>query len=104
MALELPARYWTEYEAGWGNRPDGYTVHRDEATAAKYAEDFWARERARNPSGLTPAEYTRPADRSVMVEVSQELYDEVMAVGSVWAHPSSHLDRHAKEWRKPVAA
>ena len=104
MTLRLPARFWTESEAGWGTRPDGYTVHRDEAAAQQYVADYWRKERERNPGGGVPSEYTFPAEESVMVEVSQDLHDEVMEKGSAWAHVTSHLETHAKSWRRPVAA
>jgi hypothetical protein len=103
MTLRLPARFWTESEAGWGTRPDGYTVHRDEETAAKNVAGYWAKEKERNPSGRVPAEYTRPSETSAMVEVSQALYDEVMEKGTVWAHYTSHLEQHAKSWSKSEA-
>ena len=33
---------WTEYERGWGQRPDGYTYHPTEQIAQKYIDDYWA--------------------------------------------------------------
>lgn len=101
MPLMLPARLWIESESNGDRRPGGYTVHRDEETAVKYAADYWTRERARNVGGKIPAIYTFPSEKSVMVEVSQDLHDEVMDNGTVWAHATSHQKEHARSWRRP---
>lgn len=34
---------WTEHERGWGNRPDGFSVHPSAAAAVAYVEAYWAR-------------------------------------------------------------
>lgn len=65
---------WTESEAGWGQRPDGYSVHPTREALKDYISEYWAAERRRNPSGETPHEYTRPdGDRGTMIVISGEL-------------------------------
>lgn len=78
----LYAVRWTEYERGWGNRPDGYSFHRNADEANQYIEAYWAREKARNPSGRTPDEYSAPGDPFLM-EVSESLVRYVTEYGSI---------------------
>ena len=68
---------WEESEAGWGCRPDGYSVHLTESDRIAYVADYWAEERKRNPSGVTPHEYERPDGTSYMAEVDEETYNKV---------------------------
>lgn len=89
----LPALRWTEYERGWGQRPDGFTVHRDEATARQYVKDYWAKQ----PKAV-PDEYSRPEDTTTMIPVSDALYEAVQRDGSVWGHYSSTNFIMALEW------
>lgn len=72
---------WTEYEAGWGNRPDGLTLHRNLETAKKYISDYWAKQ----PDGPAPDEYSAPSDPKLM-EVSAEIAAIVSNAGSIWAN------------------
>ena len=46
---------WTEYERGWGQRPDGYTYHATMGIAQKYIDDYWA-----TMPDEAPDEYSRP--------------------------------------------
>jgi len=55
---------WTESEQGWGQRPDGYSYHKDMMTAESYISAYWAR----MPDGPAPDEYTSPGE-PYLVEV-----------------------------------
>ena len=46
---------WEESERGWGQRPDGYSIHQYEADIAKYVKEYWD-----NMPDETPDEYSRP--------------------------------------------
>lgn len=48
---------WTEYERGWGQRPDGLSIHASEQAAASYLADFY--QRTRRP-GRVPDDYDAP--------------------------------------------
>lgn len=37
---KLYLMHWTEYEAGWGSRPDGYTIYPSASDAQKHIRDF----------------------------------------------------------------
>lgn len=73
---------WTERELGWGERPDGTTLHRDKETAEKYVADYWAR-----MPDQRPAEYSSPGDPYVVI-VSEDLYTKVQQEGSFWVEPT----------------
>lgn len=77
----MPTLYvleWEESEAGWGTRPDGLSLHVDEAEAQKFVKRHWAN----HAEGAAPAEYDRPcSEKGVLVEASQSLHAEVLAKG-----------------------
>lgn len=64
---------WTEYERGWGNRPDGTTYYPTKEIAVKKIKDYWD-----NRPKATPDCYSSPSE-PVLVEVSEELYNKTVA-------------------------
>lgn len=68
---------WEESERGWGIRPDGATLHLTEADRTAYVNDYWAREKKSNPSGVTPDEYSRPSGNPSIIDVSEATYEQV---------------------------
>ncbi len=46
---------WEESELGWGQRADGYSLHRYHADIAQFVHEYWSRMPDR-----TPEEYSRP--------------------------------------------
>lgn len=64
---------WIESERGWGQRPDGISLHQDSSKAAEYIKEYWAS----MPKGETPDEYSRPEQRSTVLDVSEDVYDKV---------------------------
>lgn len=85
---------WTESEAGWGKHPDGISLHLDQDDVELYINNYWAKEKKRNPTGRTPAEYTCndfKEGRAIFVdaEYAKKLSDEVEAGGTglrIWQH------------------
>lgn len=64
---------WTEYERGWGQRPDGETYYPSKELADKAIADYW--------NGMpkeVPDTYSKPSD-PFLVEVTEEFYHKVMA-------------------------
>lgn len=51
---------WTEHEAGWGSRPDGYTLHLTEEHRKEFTDDYLKRQDDLSPGSGTPAEYSVP--------------------------------------------
>ena len=58
---------WEESERGWGRRPDGYSVHPDEAARQRYIAAYWARQPKE-----TPDEYSRPSGTPYEAEVDAD--------------------------------
>lgn len=78
----LFAMSWTEYERGWGQRPDGYTFHASAEDFDRFLKEF----EARQPQQV-PDEYSKPDSLTpLIVMVSKSLYNHVLAHGSVWLH------------------
>ena len=73
---------WEESEAGWGVRPDGFSLHLTLEDCEAYAEAFWKRQkdffRNEGVSG-TPNEYTRQSGRPFETIVNQTIYDKIAA-------------------------
>jgi hypothetical protein len=63
---------WTEFERGWGQRPDGYSLHATMNAWKKYLATFQA-----TLSAAVPDEYSAPGE-PVAVEVSDKLYAQLL--------------------------
>jgi hypothetical protein len=77
----LHAVHWTEYERGWGSRPDGIQFFDSAETAKNHLAEFMAKRDARS----IPDEYSSPSDVTIM-EVSKDLYDLVMKNKTFWSN------------------
>lgn len=55
---------WTEYERGWGQRPDGYSIYLDTVSAQKHIDSFYSK---RIGSTTVPDEYTNPTDVNYVI-------------------------------------
>jgi hypothetical protein len=72
---------WTEYERGWGCRPDGCSLHASKEDALQFVKDYWERERKNNKSGKTPDEYSRQdqdAPIEIIIDARNKFYKQVM--------------------------
>lgn len=91
---------WTESERGWGCRPDGASLHLSQESLKKYIADYWAKEKERNPSGVTPHEYTRPdGENGRVCLVTDDLYEDIrMSEGGyrMWQGDYSSLCHEGK--------
>lgn len=54
---------WEESEAGWGTRPDGYTLHKTEEDIQSFLKKMRDREAEHLKPGEVPEEYTRPSGK-----------------------------------------
>lgn len=70
---------WDESEAGWGIRPDGYSLHLTNEQAKAYVAAYWREEKERNPSGAVPHEYSRECGDPYKVLVDKKTYEEIKA-------------------------
>lgn len=73
---EVLCQEWTESEAGWGQRPDGYSLHIDMRTLKAYVEAYWGRMPAKPPH-----EYSYPDGNPYHCLVDGTLYVELKEKG-----------------------
>jgi hypothetical protein len=76
--MKVLVQKWEESEAGWGVRPDGFSLHINDADRLAYIEQHWAWYRERYGSKV-PEEYDRPSGTPYWVEVNEADYDRVAA-------------------------
>lgn len=65
---------WLESEFGWGQRPDGYSLHLTTEDLKAFLEEYWAE----MPKEV-PDEYSRPDGSPYCAEVEEKVYLEVKA-------------------------
>ncbi len=73
---------WEEVERGWGERPDGCSLHLNVADSAVFEKNFYESlpEKYKyfgHKLGPLPEEYDRPAGKSVTAYVTNELYEKI---------------------------
>lgn len=86
---ECLVQAWLESEAGWGCRPDGYSIHLNAEDCKHYIEAYWERMPGRDPAGKPPHEYSRPEGEPAWCEVSDELFEQVKQSKNgirLWSH------------------
>lgn len=73
---------WEQSEAGWGLRPDGFSIHRSPANCKVYVEDFW-----RSLPDVRPLKHSRPYGTSYIQVVEPEIYKQVKASATGVRYP-----------------
>lgn len=69
---------WEESEAGWGCRPDGWTMHLNAAAHEAWMERHRkAQEEDYRTTGKVPHEYTRPDGSPYVMDVDEETYERI---------------------------
>ena len=71
---EVIVQKWEESERGWGQRPDGYSLHQTEEDRQEFIEEYWER----MPDDV-PDEYSRPDGTPYRAEVDDETFAKVKA-------------------------
>lgn len=77
---------WEESEAGWGVRPDGYSIHKTLEDAKQYVADYLKRQQEYFESKgefNTPHEYTRPAGEPYQCMLTDEMARELIGQTSL---------------------
>jgi len=72
---------WTEYERGWGQRPDGCSLHATKEDALQFVKDYWKKERA-SDGGVVPDEYSKQdsdVPTEIIIDARNKFYKYVMA-------------------------
>ncbi len=65
---------WTERERGWGQRPDGFTIHLSKEHHRNYVNHYM---KTYNNAPVAPDEYTTVDGDPIEIEVDQELYGRI---------------------------
>jgi len=72
--MQVICQQWEESERGWGVRPDGYSLHRDQASLDAYLKRYWD-----EMPKLVPDEYERPCGHAYAVYVNKGVYEDLQA-------------------------
>lgn len=67
-------QYWMESERGWGQRPDGFSIHLSSEDYKKFVEDYWA-----SMPDEIPDEYSFPVAIPTIRSVPMGAYQELVA-------------------------
>lgn len=71
---------WTEFERGWGQRPDGTTLYKNKSEAESHLK-----EDAESKKGTDVPECYSSPGKPYLKEVVKELYEKVMSSkGYIW--------------------
>lgn len=68
------AQLWLESERGWGQRPDGTTLHLSVEDAKTYIDNY---NKTHNTAATAPDEYTRATGEPFTVQVDKKVYAEL---------------------------
>ena len=99
--VSIVVQEWLESEAGWGCRPDGFSVHLTVADCTACCKKYWDDEKKRNKSGGVPHEYSREAGNPFVIDVEDHIYKALTKAKKegrlgirVWTndHKKIHLD------------
>ena len=85
---------WEHMNSEWGRQPDGWSLHASEDDAVAFIRRYWA-----SQPKPAPAEFSRPLDRFIDVEISPKhpLVRRMMAQNGVRI-PQYDEDRLEIEW------
>lgn len=65
---------WRESKSGWGNRPDGYSLHLSDDDRVAYVDAYWA-----GMPDEVPHEYSYPSGAPRLVDVDKNTYAKIKA-------------------------
>lgn len=65
---------WLESGRGWGQRPDGASLHLSRADCDEYIKEYWA-----TMPDDPPDEYERPAGEPTVIDVDHQVYLQIKA-------------------------
>ena len=95
----LVCQKWEESEAGWGTRPDGYSLHLSDEDRRAFIQAYWDR-----MPDTVQEEYSRPDGTAYWFEATAEQYQEVKASSKkfgVWKFDRTYPGNGGKDgWKK----
>ncbi len=75
---------WTEYERGFGCRPDGYTLYLSKDHRDKHIKNY---NKKNNNLDFAPDEYTKADGNAYFIIVDKKCYDDLVESKDViWGH------------------
>jgi len=85
---------WYESERGWGQRPDGVSLHLSQEDINIYIENYWLEECSDQDDDYIPDEYSAPSTyNGTIIEVSEEIYRKILDLNKrniyglrIWQH------------------
>lgn len=81
---------WEESEAGFGTRPDGYSLHLNTVSRDAFVKAYWDK-MPKTP----PNSYARPCGNPKPIDVSPNVYVKVVAAGAAkgtWISDAEHAE------------
>ena len=72
MKHEVICQDWTESEQGWGQRPDGVSLHLNENNRATFFKDY----QKRLPKEI-PHEYSFPEENIYVIKVDDNTFERI---------------------------
>jgi len=67
---------WLESELGWGDRPDGFSLHLTLDGLSRYVKQYWD-----SMPDTPPIEYSRPVGDPFMAAVTEAIRDQISEEG-----------------------
>jgi hypothetical protein len=65
-------QHWIESERGWGQRPDGVSLHLTLDDVKDYVKAYWE-----TMPNTVPYEYSKPVGKPTLVRVNDSVYEAV---------------------------
>ena len=72
MEHKIVGQIWTESERGWGQRPDGFTLHDTKESCTAWVKKYWA-----SMPSTSPDTYSFPDGDSFEVYVTEEVFEKI---------------------------
>jgi len=63
---------WIESERGWGQRPDGYSLHLSKSDLEMFVKEYWD-----SMPDEIPDCYSRPSGSAYLIDVGDEVYKKI---------------------------
>jgi hypothetical protein len=81
-------QFWLEIERGWGDRPDGYSLHTNPDAVTRYIKGYWD-----GMPDAPPPEYSQPIGEPFLTRVDIPTYASILGSESGIRDYSSEYDR-----------
>jgi len=87
----IVAQAWVEFERGWGQRPDGFSLHLSDGARQRFIEQY-----NKGLPAEVPDEYSRPDGSPFVILVSEDDFAPVYDVKESDGRWTSALPEHRR--------